>query len=359
MKASPRCAAILTGPSTHLDHLGILSAILKIPLIVAEEKTFQLAKHYYPQIDLFLMSMADLSMDFLCNHFDVIFESGKFWSLELKPFMKLLYQKKMRFVFCPHGNSDKGHSLKDHPEQDISLVYGNHLHDHLQKIGALNKIQSIIATGNYRHLFYQKYKIFYDRVAEGEIFSRFKQQRKTILYAPTWQDRENPTSFFEATEELIMQLSPTYNLLIKLHPFLIEDHLANVLSIQDRYEGHPGVYFVDDFPPIYPLLNRVDIYLGDYSSIGYDFLAFDRPLYFFNPIEGPAIESSPARYTGLANCGIEIPHSQKNRLNQFFQKTVDLSQSDLSPMRKKMYNYTFGKEKSLETLRKEIVKAIE
>lgn len=356
---STRSVAILTGPSTHLDHLGVLSAIIKIPLIVTEEKTFQLAKRYYPQIDVSLMDMADLSMDFLCSNFDAIFESGKFWALELKPFMNLLYRKKMRFVFCPHGNSDKGHSLKEHPAQDVSLVYGNHLHDHLQKTGALDKIQSVVATGNYRYPFYKQHKAFYDRIAKEEIFSRFKQERKTLLYAPTWQDRENPTSFFQATEELILQLSSTYNLLIKLHPFLVEDHLAKVLSVQHRYEGHPAVHFVDDFPPIYPLLSRCDVYLGDYSSIGYDFLAFDRPLYFFNAIEGAATEASPSRYTGLATCGMEIPHSQKNGLDRFFQETIARSQSDFSPMRKELYSYTFGEEKSPEALQNEIFETIE
>ncbi len=354
---STRSVAILTGPSTHLDHLGVLSAILKIPLIVTEEKTFQLAKRYYPQIDVSLMDMSDLSMDFLCSQFDAIFESGKFWALELKPFMEMLYRKKMRFVFCPHGNSDKGHSLKEHPDQDVSLVYGGHLQDHLQKTGALDKIRSIVATGNYRYPFYQQYKAFYDQIAEEEIFSRFQQKRKTVLYAPTWQDKENPSSFFQATEELIEQLSPTYNLLIKLHPFLIEDHIGKVLSVQHRYESHPGVHFVDEFPPIYPLLNQCDIYLGDYSSIGYDFLAFDRPLYFYNPIEDKTIETTPRRYTGLATCGIEIPHSQKCTLNRFFEETLSHSHNDLSTMRKALYAYAFGKEKSPETLQKEIFEA--
>ena len=205
---SSKSVAILTGPSTHLDHLGVLSAVLEIPLIVTEEKTFQLAKRYYPQINISLMEMADLSMDFLCSHFDVIFESGKFWALELKPFMQLLFRKQMRFVFCPHGNSDKGHSLKEHPDQDVSLVYGDHLHDHLKATGATAKIHSVIATGNYRYPFYKRHLSFYDQIAEEEIFSRLKPDRKTLLYAPTWQDRENPTSFFEATEEIIEQLSP-------------------------------------------------------------------------------------------------------------------------------------------------------
>jgi len=347
-----RSVAILTGPSTHLDHLGVLSSLLTIPLIVTEEKTFELAKRYYPQIDIHLMELADLSIDFLCNRFDVIFQSGKFWTLELKPLMELFFRKSMRFVFCPHGNSDKGHSLKEHPQQDISLVYGDHLQDHLKKTGALNGIHSTIATGNYRYLFYRQHKNFYDEIVEKEIFSRFKEKRKTLLYAPTWGDQENPTSFFEETEQLIIQLKSSYHLIIKLHPFLIEDHLPEVLSVQNRYEGDRAIQFVDDFPAIYPLLNRCDIYLGDYSSIGYDFLTFDRPLYFFRSNE----DEDP--YTDFAACGVKIPSSERNDLGQFFEKTLNSVQDALSLKRQRMYAYAFGKEKKMEVLQREIFQEI-
>ncbi len=342
--------AILTGPATHLDHLGVLSTLLAIPLIVTEESTYQLAKRYYPQADVSLMEIADLSMDYLCRHFDVIFESGKFWASELGPFMELLYQKKMRFVFCPHGNSDKGHSLKEHTEQDISLVYGDHLYDHLEKTGALSKIHSVVATGNYRYPFYRQFMDFYDDLAEKEVFSHFAQDKQTILYAPTWQDRENPSSFFQATEELIQQLSGPYNLLIKLHPFLIEDYPGKVLNLMHRYENHPSVHFINEFPPIYPLLKRCDIYLGDYSSIGYDFLAFDRPLYFFTP--------QANGYSLLHPCGIEIPHSQKEHLAIFLKETLAHAQSELSEKRKELYAYAFGEEKKTSVLRDEIFQKI-
>ncbi len=353
---SSKAVAILTGPSTHLDHLGILSAILEIPLIVTEEKTYRLARRYYPQINTIFMEIGDLTMEFLCTHFDVIFESGKFWAFELKPFMELLFRKKMRFVFCPHGNSDKGHSLKEHPDQDISLVYGSHLHEHLEKTGALHKVHSVVATGNYRYPFYQLHRPFYDHLVEEEIFSNFKQTKTTILYAPTWQDRENPTSFFQATEEIIEQLSSSYQLIIKLHPFLIEDHPGQVLAIQQRYEGHPAVHFLNEFPPIYPLLNRCDLYVGDYSSIGYDFLAFDRPLYFFNPIE----ENSPVqRYTSLAACGIEIPHLRKKDLALFFEETLGRASSELSPIRRSLYEHAFGQEKTAAALKQEIGQSLQ
>ena len=35
-----KAAAISTGPDTHLDHLGVLAALLHIPLIVPDEKNY-------------------------------------------------------------------------------------------------------------------------------------------------------------------------------------------------------------------------------------------------------------------------------------------------------------------------------
>ncbi len=326
-----RSVSILTGPETYLDHLGVLSSVLEIPLIVTEDKTFQAAKTFYPDIDVELKYFDELSLEYLASRFDLIFETGKFWAAELKPFLELLFRKKMRFVFCPHGNSDKGHSLQNHVNQDISLVYGDHLHDLLKQNGAAHQISHFVRTGNYRYPYYLRHRAFCDALAEERVFKHFQSERPIILYAPSWQDRENPTSFFSQTDRLIEELSFSYNLLIKLHPFLVEDRPAQVLQIQGRYENHPSVQFLTDFPPIYPLLARCSLYLGDYSSIGYDFLAFDRPLYFLN-----AENQSP-----LNTCGLVVPADRN--INEFLNETCN---KDFSDKRKKIYKYAFGENRS-------------
>ena len=332
-----RCAAIITGPETHLDHLGVLSSLLQIPLIVTDEKTYTLAKKCYPDLDVSLKGLDELTIGYLAENFDALFETGKFWAAELRPFFELLYRKKMRFVFCPHGNSDKGHSLQNHVEQDISLVYGDHLSDLLQRTGAAEKIKHFVRTGNYRYSYYLKHRAFFDALAEENVFCRFKNKKPTILYAPTWQGQENPTSFFSATDALIEQLSSNFNLVIKLHPFLLEDHPASVFQIMARYENHPSALFLTDFPPIYPLLARCDLYLGDYSSIGYDFLKSNKPLYFLNPKQSASL--SP-----LQTCGLEIPADQGNKLNEFLNRTLEENQKTFSEQRQKIYFHAFGEE---------------
>lgn len=341
-----RSVAILTGPETHLDHLGVLSSMLKIPLVVTDEKNHQFAQQFYPDINVELKNFDALSIEYLAQNYDAIFESGKFFAAELKPFIELLFRKKMRFVFCPHGNSDKGHSLQNHVDQDISLIYGEHLHDLLKNNGAAQKIRHIVRTGNYRLPYYLRHKKFYDTLAQKMVFSRFQSDKPVILYAPTWSDKENPTSFFSAADQLIEELSPAYNVLIKLHPFLVDDHPAHVFAVSARYESHASALFLSDFPPIYPLLARCALYMGDYSSIGYDFLAFDRPLYFLKPKKSAA--PSP-----LQTCGMEIPLDSGIPLTQFLNITQKASRG-FSDQRKKIYRYAFGEELSQETMRADI-----
>ena len=346
-----RSVAIITGPDTHLDHLGVLSSILDIPLIVTEEKTFRFAKQFYPDFNIEWRGLNELSIEFLAHNFDVIFETGKFWAAELQPFFHLLFQKKMRFVFCPHGNSDKGNCLQNHVTQDVSLVYGNHLHDLLKKTGAAERIQHIIKTGNYRYPYYLRHRTFYDAVADTIVFSRFQCHKPLLLYAPTWNDQENPTSFFSATDTLIEQLSPSFNLLIKLHPFMIDGHPAQVYRTIARYENHPSVVILEDFPPIYPLLARCDLYLGDYSSIGYDFLAFNKPLYFLNPQKKP--NASP-----LYSCGIELPSPLDQQLHRFFMETLESNRNNYALQREKVYKYAFGEQQDLEKMKSGIFEVL-
>lgn len=341
--------AILTGPDTYLDHLAPICYLMNMPLIVTEEETYASALTFYPQIQTIKKDHLELSADFLTNNFDVIFESGKFWAMELKPLFSLLYKKKMRFVFCPHGNSDKGHSITTPVEQDLSLVYGDHMIDLLTKTRAIHHISSFARTGNHRLPFYLKYQSFYDSLVENQITSKIDKAKKVVLYAPTWQDGENPSSFFTSTQNLIEELKGDFNLIIKLHPFLEEFHPAHTYYITSLYENTPGVIFLRNFPAIYSLLQICDLYIGDYSSIGYDFLAFNKPLYF--------LQGNNSSYSMLHPCGMVIPFTKG--INAFIQNTLEFNQKEKEKQRKSLYTYAFGKEKSFSDIQHEIIQNLE
>ncbi|MCX6989916.1 MAG: CDP-glycerol glycerophosphotransferase family protein [Chlamydiae bacterium] len=354
MPSESRKIAILTGPDTYLDHVGVLSQILQIPLIVTEEETYLSAKEFYPGLDVHYREMADLSLHFLAENFDVIFQSGKFWNIELKALIELLYRKTLRFVFCPHGNSDKGFSLTNHTPQDLSLVYGEHMLSLLKNTGALDLISQTCATGNYRLPFYTKHKEFYDGLAKKRLGNKLNATRKTILYAPTWQDGENPSSFFSSCEKIIGALEGDYNLIIKLHPFLEQFHPAETFAVLSQFEDRQGTIFLTKFPAIYPILSLSDIYIGDFSSIGYDFLAFDKPLFFLGDVSK---KTTPGYF--LHECGIQIPQEENLDLKAFLLTTLSECENAYRAKRKEIYEYAFGKKKNFEVLREEIFNCLD
>ena len=122
-----RCAALNSGSEIHmLDHVAPLAELMQMPLITTEEKNFELARKFYPQIEVRFMPDLEFRLGELAEEFEVLFES-KFWGAHLKPIFQQLYKKEMRLVYCPHGQSDKGYrspSLAQYALQDTVLHYG-------------------------------------------------------------------------------------------------------------------------------------------------------------------------------------------------------------------------------------------
>lgn len=325
-----RKIAIHTGADTYLDHLGVLAILLNTPLILTEEKTYEIAKVFYPELDVILKSPLELSVEYLAREFDAIFESGHTWAFELIPIFKLLFHKNMRVVYCPHGNSDKGNTQKNHLPKDISLVYGKQMIDLLARTG--QQASSLVETGNYRLPFYRQRQKFYDTLVRERI--PIDSNKKTILYAPTWADGENNSSFFHSNIET---LSKQFNLLIKLHPFLERDHPAETDRIIAKYKN---AIFITDFPAIYPLLSLADAYLGDFSSISYDFLAFDKPMFFLG--------------TTFHDCGVQIPPDVE--ISRFIEE--NWNQKLFSKARRELYDYAFGQERDVGNIKEDLEKAL-
>jgi hypothetical protein len=325
-----RCAAFNTGTEFHmLDHIAPLAELMQMPLIVTEELNDQLARHYYPQVQTRLIPDLEFRLGEIAEQFDALFEC-KFWGTDLKALFQHLYKKEMRLIFCPHGQSDKGlHSLAQYPLQDIVLLYGGLLKEMLQNLQL--PIRNSATVGNYRLQFYRKHQSFYDNLADQEIFSKLNPKNRTLLYAPTWKDGANSTSFFDHCPNVLSQLPSDWNLIIKLHPLLEQRDPAHFYSIAALADKNANALLINEFPPVYPILARVDAYLGDFSSVGYDFLAFQRPLFFL-----------PTTQTGkLHSCGRMIDPTA----NIYAQ--LDKPNDDKEKQRK-LYEWAFGENQKVQ-----------
>ena len=92
--------------------------------------------------------------------------------------------------------------------------------------------------------------------------------------------RNKMARFWKAFDSIIDAVPAHLNLLIKVHPNMQKTAPAKIERCRGKIEGMANISFMDDFPPIYPLLDRTDAYIGDMSSIGYDYLRFGRPMFF-------------------------------------------------------------------------------
>lgn len=290
-------AGLIYDESLHyLDHLAPCAAMLNWPLIICEPSVAEQARTYYPGLEVHEIAFHELRLP------------KTILSCDSAHFLKAAFPlQKCQTLWLPHGNSDKGLGSSFSSvlnDEKGALVYGQKMIDFL-------KPPHPIRVGNFRLEYFLKHKLFYKKmlaVPEGINF----------LYAPTW---DHSSSFWEAFPLLVSNLPSHVNLLIKLHPNTMKKFEPEIEQLQGRFSAKKNVYFLPNMAPIYPLLEKCSAYIGDMSSIGYDFLFFDRPLYFLNA----------NRNFFLHQCGHPID-----------PKTFDYPLKNfLSSKKKSLYQYTF------------------
>ncbi len=341
----------LHSSSYYTDHLGVICVVMNIPLLVTDKDIFNQIEGLYPGLQILSGDFPPPVIDYLAANYDVFFQSDlcsrDYFYSKVRPYEEK-YHKIIRNIHCPHGYSDKEYYLKKSALEDITLVYGERMLDLYKTNGVYEQLRAYVKTGNYRYLYYKQHRTYFDEIAEKRIFSQFEKKQPILLYAPTWNDGENTSSYFAAADTILDNLPAEYNLLIKLHPNLEQNDIVQFYRILGKYEKKGNVVFVKDFPLIYPLLARADAYIGDMSSIGYDFLTFNRPLFFLDQEKKTAF---------LHQCGLKIQPEHYDDIYRIIDKQMRKDDKNLQEIRTSVYNYTFGEEVSFETLRKEIIKA--
>lgn len=167
----------------YLDHLAPLSALLDIPCITTEEDIYQMISSHYPDVKPVYMDSLEIPIKLLEEFDGIIYSFTEKHFQQFFPFAQVA-SKKLKTYWCPHGNSDKDNlgALLDEPRL---LIYGKKMEAALKEKQVTSPSFTV---GNYRLLYYQKKKEFYDKLLPI-------QENPTYLYAPTWDDYENNSSF--------------------------------------------------------------------------------------------------------------------------------------------------------------------
>ncbi len=354
----------------YLDHIAPICGLINIPLITNSLQTKLLCSQYYPGLNCLFNT---ISFQELIQNFDTLIYPFKWDPLFYHSFENLrqtdlynpLYSKKMKLIYTTHGSSDKGYkseTLCFHPhldEIDLLLTNGSRMLDIFRFHKRNEHIKKIVLTGNIRHAYYQLHKAFYDVFVEKEIFSYFTKKQTTILYAPSVHDTESSSSLLEAHSYIIETLPKDYNLIVKLHPLIFmkpDDKNARLTKqLIEKYAGNKQILFIINCPIVYALLNRVDVYLGDHSSVGYDALTFDIPLYFINHNRYDEQDLSAF----LHQCGRTFLPDDWNNIYSLIENNLENDKRNYQDKRMATYEYAYGTNNDPKTLNEKLKRNIE
>lgn len=253
-------AAICDGRNPHfLDHF----APFDCPILTDNEDLLKY-KTLYPSLDLQIKKqLSDYSS------YDYLITSSKQAGPELSALLNI------PCIFLPHGHSDKPPTIFE--PQTHAFIYGPAM---ASQVSHLNL--KTIPLPNIRYTYYLKHQAFFDQLLSID------PSRKTLLYTPTWDH----FSSFKEHFNTFLPIPSTHNLIIKCHPFLEHTHPAHVIYLQELANTLENLYVFIHFP-IYPLLSAADALITDHSSVAYEFLTFNRPLYFLQSGQSPLHFSGP------------------------------------------------------------------
>ncbi|WP_241198588.1 CDP-glycerol glycerophosphotransferase family protein [Cytobacillus horneckiae] len=123
---------------------------------------------------------------------------------------------------------------------------------------------------------------FYDEDMKKNIVTRFSaenhnlQNKKKILYAPTYRDNElNNFQLTLELDQMQVQLGDDYIVLLRLHPAV-----QTSINFAEKYPGFVYDYSGSQYD-INDLLLFADLLVTDYSSIPFEFSLMNKPMIFF------------------------------------------------------------------------------
>ncbi len=339
------------------DHMVPLSFILNVPIYVSDDPiSMSLCEEYYPQVDIREHSLKESTPQYFAVNYDyMIFPSHVKREEEHLLAESEKHGKKLCIMFCPHGFSDKTYYWLEYTKKDYVFVYGQNMLDIFHEIGISLDPQRCIMVGNYRYEFFKEHREHQISIVKNEFFQGVDMSLKTLFYAPTWVDDGNSSTFFEGIKSIIEKLPKDFNLIVKPHPRILVCFPSEYYEVLSHYAQHDRVVFIDEFPMIYPILDLCDYYLGDMSSIGYDFLSFNKPMFFINKSrEGKFLE----RQQYLYRCGTTVDLSDIDQLYEIILQTVPVDEERYSKVRKEVYDYTFGQPISNEAIKGDFEKKL-
>lgn len=133
----------------------------------------------------------------------------------------------------------------------------------------------------------------------------FNNDRKTAIYSPTWRKGNiSSIDIFLDNLDVVHQITKDYNLIVKPHPNIFNsDRQFYDKEIVNRLKSIPNIKLVCS-GNVMPWFAQSDLFIGDISASGYEWLYFNKPAIYLNPQPGILQRSTDvSSMTYLWQCG--------------------------------------------------------
>jgi CDP-glycerol glycerophosphotransferase (TagB/SpsB family) len=178
-----------------------------------------------------------------------------------------------------HGISDKKYDYQNEVlEYDLFFIPGKEAYERYEQKGLLKRGTGVLIGCPKM-----------DRVFRGELQRdemlrklRLDPANKTVLYAPTWVDKELNSSWKRFRSAFVKNKPPHINLLVKLHPNLRRYREPEVERFSEELKRFANTQIYDLLPDIVPLFAASDLLASDVSSVTREYLALRRPFLFLS-----------------------------------------------------------------------------
>lgn len=228
---------------------------------------------------------------------------------------------------------------------DLVLFPGEKTRDKVNKSGYLRFIPKWMLVG------YPKFDPLIDKSLKFSPI--FNNNRKTILYAPTWVSQHavfkivkfspyGESSLHLWAKDIIAALYKEYNIIIKYHSRIYrtpDDIYTQIDELIKTLNAHETIVTkIDD--NILPYMQEADLMISDMSTACYEWFHFNKPIVFANPSPDHYIPSDDICSNTYAwQAGDVI--NQSNDIASFVAKNLRVD--SYQELRNKIFNYTIYK----------------
>jgi hypothetical protein len=331
----------------HVEHLAPWCAMLRMPLLVADHGALPAVAATYPGVAVerlrgvaFPAEPATLARALASRAPRAVFYSDLFSRKALRAMLGGA-RDAPRVVYVPHGFSEKRQDwARGTAFQDVAVLYGQHAFDQLAALGVAGYLHHFIVAGNLRAAYHRAHAAHF-RALLAPLGLDGAAPARTLLYAPTWRDAIGSSSFFKAFAAFVTGLPSGWRLIVKLHPHLERD-AATIDALASLCRGRDA-HLVRASPLCYPFLDLADAYVGDMSSLAYDFLATGRPMFFANAAAGSPADAAGSR---LFACGTVIAPERFGDLYRIVDEAWAHDAERFGPARAALEAYTHAPERA-------------